>query len=129
MAEMGAENSGTSGATPHVLIVDDEPELLKIYSDACRAYDVTTAADGPSALLQVAQRCPDVLVSDLVLGVMDGEELVRRCLRICPRLRVIFVSGFSADELRAAGITQVVYLQKPVTPQALRETVESVLAG
>jgi two-component system, response regulator YesN len=125
---MDAGTARASARKPRVLIVDDEPELLAIFSQACRGYEVATAADGLSALRQVAQRCPDVLVSDLVLGAMDGEELVRRCLRICPRLHVIFVSGFGADELRAAGITQVVYLQKPVTPQTLRETVDSILA-
>ena len=62
----------------HVLIVDDEPGLLKALAINLRArgYDVATAQDGRSALAAAARRPPDAIVLDLWLPDMDGTEVI-----------------------------------------------------
>ena len=61
-----------------VLIVDDEPALLRALSINLRArdYDVATAADGASALAAAAAHPPDVVVLDLGLPDMDGTDVI-----------------------------------------------------
>lgn len=61
-----------------VLLVDDEPQLLRALGINLRArhYDVTTAIDGASALAVAARQPPDVVVLDLGLPDMDGVEVV-----------------------------------------------------
>jgi two-component system KDP operon response regulator KdpE len=61
-----------------VLIVDDESGLLNALAINLRArdYDVTTAADGASALAAAARRPPDVVVLDLGLPDMDGSDVI-----------------------------------------------------
>jgi two-component system KDP operon response regulator KdpE len=61
-----------------VLIVDDEPGLLNALAINLRArrYDVTTAADGTSALTAAARQPPDVVVLDLGLPDMDGSDVI-----------------------------------------------------
>jgi two-component system KDP operon response regulator KdpE len=61
-----------------VLIVDDEPGLRQALAINLRArdYDVTTAADGTSALAAAAREPPDVVVLDLGLPDMDGSDVI-----------------------------------------------------
>ena len=67
-----------NGAAPRVLIVDDEPTLLRALSINLRArsYDVDTAADGASALAAATRRPPDLVILDLGLPDMDGVEVI-----------------------------------------------------
>lgn len=61
-----------------VLIVDDEPQILKTLSTNLRArgYDVLSASDGESALSVAAREHPDVVILDLGLPGMDGVEVI-----------------------------------------------------
>ncbi len=62
-----------------VLVVDDEPQLLRALGINLRArrYDVDTAADGADALSAASRRPPDVVILDLGLPDMDGVEVIR----------------------------------------------------
>jgi two-component system, cell cycle sensor histidine kinase and response regulator CckA len=119
----------TDPPVPHILVVDDDAGVLNLHARVIRemGYHVDTAESGERALEHVAQRCPDVLVADLMLGRMDGEDLARRCMQICPRLRLVFVSGYTPEKLREVGITQVVFLPKPVSPKTLRTALRTLL--
>ncbi|MDQ3043425.1 MAG: response regulator, partial [Acidobacteriota bacterium] len=66
--------------TKRLLVVDDEPKLLKAVAVDLRGegYDVTTARSGSEALITVAQKTPDLIVSDIRMPGMDGYELARR---------------------------------------------------
>src|SRR5687768_12361918 len=66
------------GAVTRVLIIDDDPQLLRALAVNLRArrYDVDTAPDGTSALAAVSRRPPDVVILDLGLPDMDGVDVV-----------------------------------------------------
>src|SRR5262249_18377257 len=101
-----------------VLVVDDEPMLLDIFSDWLREEDchVWTAGDGAGALQILRDNHVDVIVSDLRMPVMDGVALVKKLPMSSPNQpKVIFISGFTDLEPREAyqlGVEAL--LQKPI---------------
>lgn len=75
----GAPPAGAGSGMPRLLVVDDNPDLLRfIASELNGEYAVVTASDGREALKEVAEYVPDIIVSDLMMPVMDGIELCRR---------------------------------------------------
>src|SRR5678816_4185195 len=73
-----------------LLIVDDEPNLLRAVAACLRGegYEVDTARSGEEALVHVAQRLPDLIVSDVRMPRMDGYAFARQ-LRSNPRTDLI----------------------------------------
>ena len=71
----------------------------------------------------------DLLVTDVVLPGMDGPELARRAVELRPELPVLFISGYTDDEILRRGLLQEgqPFLQKPFTPEALAEKVAALL--
>jgi CheY-like chemotaxis protein len=67
---------------PRILVVDDEPDqrflLRRIFERA--GHEVTDAPDGAAALRMARESPPDLVVTDMMMPVMDGAELIR-CLR------------------------------------------------
>src|SRR5687768_4136920 len=108
-----------------LLVVDDEPNLLKALSARLRAegYEVTTARSGQEALVELASRIPDVIISDIRMPGMDGYSLVRH-LRTLPGMEllpVIFLSAKDQAADRIAGFRAGVdaYITKPFEPDEL----------
>jgi len=107
------EELGSSGTVakctataPVVLLVDDEPILLRITQRMLqqRGFTVVAAPDATAALdLLVAGPPFDLMVTDVGLRGVSGTELARRMRRQLPELRVLFVSGFDASTLRLEG--------------------------
>ena len=71
--------AGSASATK-VLVVDDEENISFLVSSALRVegFDVTTASSGRTGLSEAEQRRPDVIVLDVMLGDIDGFEVLRR---------------------------------------------------
>ncbi|HEY5181837.1 MAG TPA: response regulator, partial [Dermatophilaceae bacterium] len=99
-----------------VLVVDDEPQILRALSINLRArhYEVTTAATGADALASAAAHPPDLVILDLGLPDLDGVDVVRglRGWCIAP---IIILSGRtdSADKVDALDAGADDYLTKP----------------
>ncbi|MCC6739146.1 MAG: PAS domain S-box protein [Planctomycetia bacterium] len=113
-----------------ILLVEDEPSVL----DLCRlvllesGYRLLEATSGLAAL-NLLSSSPDpvhLLLSDVVLPGMNGPDLARRAAALRPGLRVLFITGYSADET-APGPAPV--LPKPFSPDDLARRVRSVLDG
>jgi len=70
---------GSGGPVTRVLVVDDEPQILRGLGTNLRArgYEVDTAPDGEQALELAARRRPDVVLLDLGLPGIDGVEVIR----------------------------------------------------
>ncbi len=77
-------------SAPRVLIVDDEPQILRALRVALRAngYDVEEAMAGESALEAVAVRPPELIILDVALPDIDGVEVCRR-IREWSRIPII----------------------------------------
>ncbi|MBO9523548.1 MAG: response regulator [Nocardioidaceae bacterium] len=99
-----------------VLVVDDEPQLLRALGINLRArrYEVTTAATGAEALRAAAAHPPDVVVLDLGLPDMDGTEVVAG-LRGWTDVPILVLSGRtdSADKVDALDAGADDYVTKP----------------
>jgi len=76
-----------------VLVVDDEPQILRALGTNLRArdYDVDLAASGEEALTSAAAAAPDVVILDIGLPGIDGIEVVRR-LRAWTKVPIIILS-------------------------------------
>jgi CheY-like chemotaxis protein len=83
---------------PRILVVDDEPDqrfmLRRIFERA--GHEVSDAADGAAALASVRDSPPDRVVTDLMMPVLDGAELIRH-LRCEPATAGIPILAASAD--------------------------------
>jgi DNA-binding NarL/FixJ family response regulator len=116
-----------------LLIVDDEPNLLRAVAACLQAedYEVSTARSGREALMQLVESVPDLIVSDIRMPGIDGYQLARQ-LRGSPRTALIPIVFLTAKDETAdriegfrAGID--VYLTKPFEPQELIAVVKGIL--
>jgi two-component system KDP operon response regulator KdpE len=105
-----------------VLVVDDDPAILRTLSINLRArdYDVETAADGRSALQIVDERMPDVVLLDLGLPDIDGISVLKR-LRAFTSVPVIVVSARSDpdDKVEALDLGADDFITKPFSIEEL----------
>ena len=117
-----------------ILIVDDEPSLLKMMSIYLRrlGYSVGVAGSAEAALAEVeaAPRSFAVAVLDASMSGIGLEDLVARMLAACPRLCVIAASGYPVDmaPLQAAAPGRVMFLHKPFSPESLGNAVRRMIA-
>jgi two-component system, OmpR family, KDP operon response regulator KdpE len=112
----------TRSDTGRVLIVEDEPALLRALQINLRArgYEVTTSTAGRQALVEAARRPPDAVLLDLGLPDLDGTEVIRQ-LRISSLVPVIVLSGRagSGDKIGALDAGADDYVTKPFSMEEL----------
>ena len=117
-----------SGPSGLVLLVDDEEplRLLETQMFGALGYEVLPAADGQEAVELYAARWHeiDLVVLDLTMPRMDGEQTLRELRRINPVARVIMSSGYDEQDVSArfAGKGLAGFLQKPYRLATLKET-------
>jgi signal transduction histidine kinase len=104
---------------PHILLVDDTPTNLKVLAEALQGQGWKTlmAADGESAIEQVAYRRPDLILLDVMMPGIDGFETCRR-LKADPTTQdipIIFMTALSdtLDKVRGLELGAVDYITKP----------------
>lgn len=116
-----------------LLVVDDEPNLLRAVAACLKAedYEVNTARNGHEALMQLAESIPDLIISDIRMPGMDGYKLARQ-LRGSPRTALVPIVFLTAKDETAdriegfrAGIDA--YLTKPFEPEELIAVVNGIL--
>jgi two-component system cell cycle sensor histidine kinase/response regulator CckA len=129
IARESSIDSGNLNGDQTILMVDDEDLLLTMGQTVLSAYGykVLTANSGPKALEIVSQsKIPiDLVITDLVMPTMSGQELVEHLRRLSPQIRVLRTSGF----VRPLHDDQndLIYLQKPFTSQELLSKVKNAL--
>jgi signal transduction histidine kinase len=106
-------------SAPHILLVDDTPTNLKVLAEALQGQGWKTlmAADGESAIEQVAYRRPDLILLDVMMPGIDGFETCRR-LKADPSsqdIPIIFMTALSdtLDKVRGLELGAVDYITKP----------------
>jgi PAS domain S-box-containing protein len=117
-----------------ILLVDDEKSLRKlgkrVLSDA--GYRVLEASDGAMALRVAAEEVGeiDLVVTDVEMPTLGGRGLVSELHELSPAIRVLFMSGYTDNEILRRGLrsAEAPFLQKPFTAESLRAAVRSVLA-
>jgi two-component system phosphate regulon response regulator PhoB len=113
---------------PHILIVDDEPDLagLLAYNLGRAGFTTTQVHTGQEAQAQVRMALPDLLLLDLMLPDMDGAELYRQ-LRADPATRHLRVLVLSARPDAASRVSGVEVILKPFRVQQVVERVTALL--
>ena len=116
-----------------VLVTEDEDSVRAVATAALerRGYRVLAAADGDSAIA-ISRAFPgriDLLVTDVVMPGMNGQEVAEQLGLMRPGLRVLFVSGYTGDAVLMKGISrdERTFMQKPFTSLELARRVRVVL--
>ena len=116
-----------------VLVVDDEESVRRfverVLNDA--GYKTALAADGPEAIEVAQVGSFDLLVTDVMMPQMTGDELARRLRINEPRLKILYLTGYS-DRLFKDKVTlweDEAFLDKPCGVKSLLEAVSLLLLG
>jgi PAS domain S-box-containing protein len=116
-----------------VLVVEDEEDVREVVGRlvATLGYDVVEARDGVEALEQLRHLGDgiQVVLLDLTMPKLDGEETLRKIREIYPSLAVVLMSGFSEHEIgsRFAGQGLAGFLAKPFTLETLAERLRAAI--
>ena len=119
--------------TETVLVVEDEAMVRDILTRTLReqGYRVLEAMDGEQALRVASEYAGEIhlLVTDVVMPQMNGQELSERLAAVRPGIKTLFVSGYTDNAIVRKGILKpgIVFLQKPFTAAALARKVRQVL--
>jgi PAS domain S-box-containing protein len=119
--------------TETVLVVEDEPGVRAVILRTLReqGYTVLEARHGLEALHLGTQPLTkiDLLLTDVVMPQVSGREVAENLTRIHPKLRVLYMSGYTDDAVVRHGILVEgnLFLQKPFTPSTLAHKVREVL--
>jgi response regulator RpfG family c-di-GMP phosphodiesterase len=124
-----------------VLLLDDDPNTLLVLEAVLERTDarVIGCEDEPCAV----QWCNDLLhgidlvVADVILKQTNGPNVVRKIRPMQPLMRLLYISGFSLDELERRGLLygremspgRVEFLQKPFSPEEFLARVGGLLAS
>lgn len=117
-----------------VLIVDDEEPMRAFVERVLReaGYETATASDGDQAIALAAREAPfDLLVTDEVMPRMAGHQLARYMRERFLDIRVLYLTGFRNSVFKAKGSlwADEAFLDKPCTPDGLREAASLLLFG
>jgi two-component system, cell cycle sensor histidine kinase and response regulator CckA len=116
-----------------LLVVDDEAMVREVIvrTLANHGYEVHQAIHGDDALRQLNRLKPqiDLVVSDVVMPVMGGAELALKLTELYPEMPIIWMSGYPRETVIGRGRLgeEQPFLQKPVPPTILLETVAKAL--
>lgn len=120
--------------TKRLLVIDDEPKLLRAVELTLRAenYEVITARSGAEAFMRLAESVPDLIISDIRMPGMDGYTLARQ-LRRSPRtslIPIIFLTAKDglADRVQGLGAGVDYYVTKPFEPEELIAIIANTLS-
>lgn len=117
-----------------IYVVDDEPLLLQLAEErlAGRGYRLRLFSDPTKAWESFAAAVPPpaLIITDYMMPGMTGVELLGRCRRQHPAVKVILLSGTVREEaLGQIPLKLDRFLQKPCPPGVFEEAVRAVLAG
>lgn len=118
-----------------ILIVDDEPDILKLnrYILQSMGYEVLEAGNGDEALalFENYHHQFDLVILDLTMPVMDGMMTFEKLREKKPQLKVILITGFDAlwDLNTIISQPNVLFLKKPYTVDDLLETIQKFFSS
>lgn len=123
---------GASGSET-ILVAEDEESVRRLIKHllAARGYNVLEAVDGSDALRVFEQHSDkiDLLLTDMVMPGLNGRDLAQRILEQKPRLKIIYISGYTDDMLLSTGALGpgMSFLRKPLKPDVLAGRIREVL--
>jgi two-component system, cell cycle sensor histidine kinase and response regulator CckA len=130
------ESTQLPRGTETVLLAEDEPAVRNLTARILRrqGYTVLEAGNGAEAL-EIVRRGTDtpidLLLTDTIMPKLGGYALAEQIRKIIPDIRVLFMSGYTANTIIQNGLLDlsVTFIQKPFTPSALAHSVRVLLDG
>ena len=123
----------TAGGTETILLVEDEPAILRLTRMMLerKGYSILSAAT-PAEAIEMAGNHTDkihLLMTDVVMPGMNGRDLARQLTALYPDLKLLFMSGYTANVIAHQGVLDegVAFIQKPFSMADLAEKVRRVL--
>ena len=126
------ESTGDLTGTARILLVEDEDAVRTFSTRALmnKGYEVLAAEQGEAALkLMEGQEDKhiDLLITDVMMPDMDGPTLAQRMRQESPKLKIIFISGYTEDKLKDHMGENISFLPKPFTLKQLATKVKEAL--
>jgi CheY-like chemotaxis protein len=126
-------HAAIEGGSECILLVEDEEMVRTLASRILsrHGYRVVTASCGEEALGLCGDEAPDfqLLLTDVVMPGMDGQELWNRLSALRPGLKVLFMSGYTDEHIARHGVIDesTCFIEKPFTPEGLLAGVRAAL--
>jgi len=116
----------------NVLVVEDTESNIDILVEALGdTYDVSVAMDGESALEDITERTPDLILLDIMMPGMDGYEVCEKLKKddSTKNIPVIFLTAMTEEQEEAKGLAlgAVDYITKPFSPELVKSRVRNQL--
>jgi two-component system cell cycle sensor histidine kinase/response regulator CckA len=138
VSDVGLKRSAPEAPNPRrgsetILLVEDEESVRRIARRVLTGsgYTVIEATNGEEAVAvcQSAGRPIDLVLTDVVMPGISAQEMVERLSAICRNVKVVFMSGYTDDDVMRRGLAdpRTAFLQKPFTPASLAAKVREVL--
>ncbi len=132
VVEDSVPSTALPGGKERLLVVDDDPLALAICQRLLQkaGYSVQKASGGEEALQWFRQHSHelDMVILDVVMPYMNGEDVYREMVRIRPDIKILVVSGFTPKTAeRLLHISHAKFLSKPYSRSQLLQTVRDVL--
>ncbi|MEW5796152.1 MAG: response regulator [Candidatus Zixiibacteriota bacterium] len=119
------------GATANhsILIVDDEEIIRDFLSEVLEEYDVAVACDGDQAIARLKERQFDLVITDLRMPKVPGQEVVKAARELHPNTKVIVISGYSSLHTVSQSVSHgaCAFLAKPFSIKELMQAVSDAL--
>ncbi len=113
-----------------ILIADDEPHVLRVLKMSLEKedYEVDTCSNGMEALSRIENEQPDILITDIQMPLMTGEELCRHIEEYMPQRKFLIFVLTSRTEIEhrewSRKIQNLLFLEKPVSISNLVEKLD-----
>ncbi len=121
------------GKGQHVLLVEDEIVLLEMTKAMLEEleYKVYVASRPMEALSFFKEKgcMPDLLLTDVVMPEMNGKELADQVKKLCAKVKVLFMSGYTANAIAHHGVLDkgIAFIQKPFSLNELAQAIAKIL--
>src|SRR3989344_2492301 len=120
---------------PRIVAIDDEVEFIGMLKDyfGLRGYEIDVAIRGARGIELVKEKRPDVVLMDLKMPGIDGDEVLRLLKSMIPAPKVIFVTAYDDGGKTKARLLKMgayAYFDKPIASlRALEETINKAAKG